>query len=157
MLPAMAPLFLTRRALLRLPLTAGAVAALGACTADGGPLPDPQVRVDVAAVQAALATERTLLSAATRLPDAEATTVLRRHVDLLESTLPAPAPGPTPRGSGAPTAGLVTEAALAAGLSGAADSHLAALPDVSGAVARMLASIAASDRALAAWTRGEGS
>ena len=156
MLPGMAPLHLTRRALLQLPLAAGVVGGVGACTTDRGEPTDPPDQADVTAVQNALATETQLLSVAVALRDPGAVTVLRRHVDLLASSLTPPAPSPTAASDG-PSAGPVTVAALAAGLSDASDAHLAALPTVSGTVARALASIAASDRALAAWTRSVGS
>jgi len=155
MLPGMAPLHLTRRALLQLPLAAGVVGGVGACTTDGGEPTDPPDQADVTAVQNALATETQLLSDAVALRDPGAVTVLRRHVDLLASSL-TPPPSPTAASDG-PSAGPVTVATLAAGLSDASDAHLAALPTVSGTVARALASIAASDRALAAWTRSDGS
>jgi hypothetical protein len=152
MLPPMPPTAVTRRALLQLPLAAGAVAGLAACTDGEAPTPDPQAEADTAAVLAALETEQRMHDMATRAQNDEVALVLRRHVELLSASL-TPAVPATPRTSAGATDVPAKQARLGPVLSEAADSYLAALPSVSGSVARMLASVASSDRALA-WSLG---
>jgi hypothetical protein len=152
MLPPMPPTAFSRRALLQLPLAAGAAAGLAACTSAGAPAPDPQTEADASAVLAALETEQRIHATATVAHNGTVALVVRRHVSLLSESL-RPPPSGTPHASGDPTGGTIGAVRLRPMLADAADSYLAALPSVSGDVARMLASVAASDRALA-WSLG---
>jgi hypothetical protein len=104
------------------------------------------VVADVAALERALSAERELLARAT----GSAAPVLTVHVDVLASTLQdASAVPPTSTPSDAVPAPLRPE-----DLQAAAQAHLADLDTVTGPVARLLASVAASDLALAqAWGR----
>lgn len=136
---------LSRRDLLRVPLAAGAVWALAACTRDQPDPVDPQQVADVTAVTVALAAEQELLAAATARPadqQGDEVAVLRAHVDLLSASLTGASPSVT---ASTPSRVVLTPDTVRR----AARSHLAALGTVSGPVARMLASVAASDLALA--------
>jgi hypothetical protein len=136
---------LSRRDLLRVPLAAGAVWALTACTRDQPDPVDPQQVADVTAVTVALAAEQELLAAATARPadqQGDEVAVLRAHVDLLSASLTGASPSVT---ASTPSRVVLTPDTFRR----AARSHLAALGTVSGQVARMLASVAASDLALA--------
>ena len=139
----MLPPVLSRRELLALPLALGAASVLAACTGDGPETPDPQAVADVAALERALSAERELLAKAT--DSAVAPAVLSVHVDVLASTLQNPsASPPTSTPSDAAPAPLRPE-----DLRAVAEAHLADLDTVTGPVARLLASVAASDLALA--------
>lgn len=134
---------LSRRELLALPLAVGAAALLGSCTGDEPPVVDPQLAADVASLERALEVERRLLAAATDASEASAVAVLGAHVDLLAAAVPGSSAATTSTPSGA-AAGLDRR-----GLRAAAGGHLADLAAVTGPVARLLASVAASDLALA--------
>lgn len=150
---------LTRRELLGVPVVLGAAAWLAGCSDEPEPAVDPQLAADHTALTDALASETALLAQAEQEDDVAAQTVLAAHVALLRDALgittdPA---DPSPSGSPATSAiGPPQVAALTARLRRAGRSHLAALADVTGPVARLLASVAASDLALSASQRGAG-
>ena len=164
---------LTRRALLG---SGGlAVAALVAgCTSGGDEVePDPTrtASPDELARVAAAGRERDLeglaTAVATTYPGAAAAQAAAAthaaHAAALEETVPA-TPSPPADTSGSPSGSASATAAPGPSVPGdrgsavkalaeaqrqAATAHLAALPDVSGELARLLASVAASDEALA--------
>ena len=101
---------------------------------------------ETALADIATATAKALRTAPTGPAIAFSATAHQAHAAvLLEGLTPAP--------SRAPAAAL-TAVALAQAQTAAAARHLAALPGVSGPLARLLASIAASDAALASTVRG---
>lgn len=147
----MLPPVLTRRELLTVGLTLGAVGWLGACSDDPVPTVDPQLRADHEALTSALELETALLGLADAVAEPVAQSVLTAHVSALSRTLGvsqgASPVSPSPSTTPGTTASTRTE--LARQLRTVGGSHLAALPDVTGPVARLLASVGASDLALA--------
>jgi hypothetical protein len=153
----------SRRRVLRgaamLPVT-GAMAVLGGCTEDAPPAePDPD-RVHLEAARDVESQTLQALIADGPTPDAatDASAVLQSHIDALDAALrtaPSPAASSTDSLSGLPSASPTEPANGAAvqALDAAATSHTRALRTASAAITPLLASIAASDAALAAALR----
>jgi hypothetical protein len=151
---------LPRRALLRVAGTAvpaGLLLTVAGCTEEASPPPpDP----DRSALENALAVEEQLREVVTALPPewqgavaAEAVVVVEAHLDVLRSALGESTPSPSGSSSPsmAPPADLVD---VLAATDAAVDSHTSALRQASAAISPLLASLAASDAALAALVRG---
>ena len=165
----------SRRAVLRLGGVglAGAVAlspGLAACTSSsGGSTPSAPLTPDEQARASATAREEQLADRASRTtvrhPEltvaADAATAHAAHAKALRETL-VPSPASSPSGSGGAPAvpASRTDAAreLATAESAAADAHRQALAvaGVSGALARLLASVAASDAGFSLAVRDQG-
>ena len=147
---------LPRRAVLRVAGTgvpAGLLLALAGCTEEApSPPPDP----DRAAMENALAVEERLRDVVAALPPdpqraAEAVGVVGVHLEVLRTALGESTPSPSASPSTTPPADLVD---LLEAADAAVDSHTAALRQASPAISPLLASLAASDAALAALVRG---
>lgn len=150
---------LPRRALLRVAgtgVSAGLVLAVTGCTEKAAPPPpDP----DRSALEDALAVEEQLRDVAAALPPdgryafaLDAVGIVDAHLEVLRSALGES----TPSSSGSPspsTAPPVDLADLLSATDAAVDSHTSALRQASPVVSPLLASLAASDAALAALVR----
>lgn len=162
MLTAMSSL-LDRRALLRAAgagLPAGVLVAVSGCRAQTPPpAPDP----DRVALQRALAVEEQLAVAVAGLPPDRhpsltdtAVEVVDTHVQVLTSALgttsPSASPAASPSAGSSPSSTGLDDVLTAAGA--AADSHTFELRRASASISPLLASLAASDAALAALVRG---
>lgn len=154
---------LDRRALLRAMgagVPVGMLVSVSGCRAQAPPpAPDP----DRTALQRALAVEEQLAVAVTGLPPdrhqdltATAVEVIEAHVQVLRSTLgtapPAVSPSTSPSADPPPPSTGLDDVLTAAGA--AADSHTRELRRASASISPLLASLAASDAALAALVRG---
>ena len=152
---------LPRRALLRVAGTgvpAGLLLAVAGCTEEEAspPPPDP----DRSALENALAVEEQLRDVVSALPPdrqgavaAEAVGVVGAHLEVLRSALGESTPSPS--GSPSPSTASPTDLVeVLAATDVAVDSHTAALRQASSATSPLLASLAASDAALAALIRG---
>ncbi len=163
MLPAMPPV--SRRAFVLTPVAAaGSILAswlVTGCTDEPSPTPvDP----DRMALLAALEREQDLLAQSLSwegdaVPAAEVRRVLQIHVDRLASTVgttvtPTPTESPTPTDSS--TATVLSTSELAREADRAADGHTQLLASAGVEPAQLLASLAASDAALAAYLRNAG-
>lgn len=140
-----------------LALVAGA--ALVGCSSEPTATVDPQLQTDHDALTTALEVERDLLPLVSpddvpEPPDGAAAAVAA-HVAALATAVGSPSPSGSPATS-SPTTEMPARD-LAASAAAAARSHLASVPDVTGPVARLLASVAASDLALAVAAGGHGS
>jgi len=153
---------LSRRAVLLTPLALAAGSSLAACS-DSPPEPAP-VDPDRQALAAALDEEMTLqamahawapVSSAANPSAQVVATLLDVHVATLARTLsvatssPPPSASAAPTGSGPSEAPPVTTADLAHAAERAAGQHIRASRTVSPAAAQLMASLAASDSALA--------
>jgi hypothetical protein len=164
MLPAMPTV--SRRAFVISPVAAaGSLVASGltlglvsGCTDKPSPIPiDP----DRVALLAAFERERSLLAQSLlwdgeAVPAAEVRAVLQTHVERLASTVSTPV---TPTSTATPTltgSSVVTEPStldLAREAGRVADEHTQSIPAAGAQTAQLLASLAASDAALAAYLR----
>jgi hypothetical protein len=150
--------------LLRAGAGAAALSTLGlaGCTDQVEPAPPDPDRV---ALEQALAVEASLLAVLSAWEDGGATAldaveVVDQHVQVLRAALGAsPSPSPTepsPPSQPSPTEPSAADPSTAdvqRGIDDAADAHSAALRTASAGVSPLLASLAASDAALAAWLR----
>jgi hypothetical protein len=159
MLAAM-PTPLPRRAVLRVAGAAvptGLLLAVAGCTGQASPPPEDP---DRSALEDALAVEEQLRDVVVALPPeqqravvAVAVDTVEAHLDVLRSSLgdATPSPSVSFSPSAGPPVGLVD---LLAATDAAVDSHTVALRQASPAISPLLASLAASDAALAALVRG---
>lgn len=174
MLTAVHPL--TRRRLLLgvvgLPSLAAVTAGTSACTSNP---PAPGIDPNRAALEGALVIERALLDVVTAWDGADPaqlalSVVVTEHIEALQSALadasespatpPTPSTPPTPTATTTPTedaaTGDATTDTVRRAADDAADQHTRALRAASAMVTPLLASLAASDAAMAASLRGAG-
>lgn len=151
---------LPRRALLRLAGTgvpAGLLLTVAGCTEETSPPPPDPDRV---ALENALVVEEQLRDVVAALPTdpqwavtLEATGVVGVHLEVLRTALGESTPSPSV--SSSPSTGWPADLVdLLEATDAAVDSHTAALRQASPAISPLLASLAASDAALAALVRG---
>jgi hypothetical protein len=171
-----APAAPTRRRVLAggagaLGLLAVAPSTLAGCTTGSGPTPPgpgPTPSADEAARRTAATSELALADLATAVPAAtsgpsaaltarlaQAAAIHRAHAAALLEGLPAATPSPTTSGRTSPSA-VASPRALVTAQAAAATAYQRALLPLSGPTARLLASVAASDAALAAMLRAAG-
>ncbi len=173
-MPGPVPVRLSRRSVLATGLGVATAGALAACTAGSsstppGPTSGPRPGADETARRAAAATERVVAQLATAIATRyaadkafaarcqDAATAHTAHSSALLEGLPAgPSTTSSPLATGAPGIGSTAPTAAANLVQTqtiAATSHLGAMDQVSGGLARLLASVAASDLAFASVLR----